>query len=291
MVSPGQVAAELGGIREDRFDFEGIPVALYRGGAGRTLLLIHGSGPGASSIGNWRAILGPLAKGFDVYAMDLVGFGKSGRKPDPPYFDYPLWLRQCVALLGRIPGDRVGVIGHSLSASLALALAAREPRVAGVVTTGAMGISFEPTDATRRTWRCPRNREELVAAIRGLVRDWSLIDEAYLRAREPVIFAPGYAEYFDTMFEGDPKQYIEAAVLDRATLERIDCPVLLVHGRDDQGFPAAASIQLAGDLRRADLVLLSECSHSVAFERPTTLLALAREFFARHLTSDRESSP
>jgi 2-hydroxymuconate-semialdehyde hydrolase len=255
------------------------------------LLLIHGSGPGASSIGNWRAILSSLAEGFDVYAMDLVGFGKSGRKPEPPYFDYPLWLRQCVALLGRIPGDRVGVIGHSLSASLALALAARAPRVAGVVTTGAMGISFEPTDATRRTWRCPRNRDELVAAIRGLVKDWSLIDEGYLRAREPVIFAPGYAEYFDTMFEGDPKRYIEAAVLDRATLERIACPVLLVHGRDDHGFPAAASIQLAGDLRRADLVLLSECSHSVAFERPATLLALAREFFARHLTSDRESSP
>jgi 2-hydroxymuconate-semialdehyde hydrolase len=223
--------------------------------------------------------------------MDLIGFGKSGGKPGPPYFDYALWLRQCSALLARIPGDRVGVIGHSLSASLALALAARERRVAGVVTTGAMGVPFEPTDATRRTWRCPRNRDELVAALRGLIRDWSLIDEDYLRAREAVIFAPGYADYFDSMFRGDAKQYVDAAVLDRATLERIACPVLLVHGRDDQGFPPAASIRLAEDLRRADLVLLSECSHSVAFERPTTLLALAQEFFARHLISDLESSP
>jgi 2-hydroxymuconate-semialdehyde hydrolase len=220
--------------------------------------------------------------------MDLVGFGRSGRKPGPPYFDYPLWLRQSAALLGRIPGERVGVIGHSLSGSLALALAANEPRIAAVLTTGAMGVSFEPTDATRRTWRCPRDREALVAALRDLIKDASTIDERYLRTRETVIFAPGYADYFDTMFDGDPERYIQAAVLEQATLDRISCPVLLIHGRDDRGFPPAVSTQLSRQLRHADLVLLSDCSHSVAFERPATFLALAREFFARHLTSDRE---
>jgi 2-hydroxymuconate-semialdehyde hydrolase len=271
-------------IREEQFEFEGIPVTVYRGGKGRPLALIHGSGPGASSIGNWRAVLGPLAESYEVFAMDLIGFGKSGRKPGPPYFDYPLWLRQSAALLARIQGDRVGVIGHSLSASLALALAAQEPRIVGVVTTGAIGLPFEPTDATRRTWRCPRNREELVLALRGLIKDWSVIDEDYLRAREAVIFAPGYAEYFDSMFQGDAEHYIEAALLDRATLDRIACPVLLIHGRDDHAFPPVVSTQLASYLDQADLVLLSECSHSVAFERSTTFLALAREFFARQFT-------
>ncbi len=285
MLPPGQ-----GEVRAERFEFEGIPVVVHRGGAGRPLLLIHGSGPGASSMGNWRAVLGPLAEGFEVFAMDLVGFGQSGRKPSPPYFDYALWLRQCAALLARMPGERVGVIGHSLSGSLALALAAREARVAAVVTTGAMGAPFEPVDATRRTWRCPRNREDLVLALRGLIQDTSAIDEEFLRGREAVLFAPGYAEYFDTMFAGDPLQYIEAAVLDRATLDRIACPVLLMHGRDDRGFPPSVSTRLAGELRRADLVLLGACSHSVAFERPGTFLALVREFFARHLTPDQEGS-
>jgi 2-hydroxymuconate-semialdehyde hydrolase len=290
MTSAGQASGGNTQIREEPFEFEGIAVAVYRGGAGPPIGLLHGSGPGASSIGNWRTVLGPLAESFEVFAMDLVGFGKSGRKPGPPYFDYPLWLRQAAALLARIQGERVGVIGHSLSASLALALAAREPRVAGVVTTGAIGLPFEPTDATRRTWRCPRDRKELVAALRGLIKDDAVIDEDYLRAREAVILAPGYAEYFDAMFQGDAEQYIEAAVLDRATLERVACPVLLMHGRDDQGFPPAVSTRLAGYLRDADLVLLSECSHSVAFERTTTFLALAREFFARHLTSSQENS-
>jgi 2-hydroxymuconate-semialdehyde hydrolase len=250
------------------------------------MVLLHGSGPGASSMGNWRIVLGRLAESFEVFAMDLVGFGKSGRKPGPPYFDYALWLRQAAALVARVPGARVGVIAHSLSASLALALAAQEPRIAGVVTTGALGAPFEPTDATRRTWRCPRNRDDLVAALRGLIKDHSVIDEDYLRAREPVIFAPGYADYFDTMFQGDPRQYIEAAVLDRATLERVACPVLLMHGRDDHAFPPVGSTRLADYLPRTDLMLLGECSHSIAFERTATFLALTREFFARHLTPE-----
>lgn len=75
---------------EVQFDFEGVPVTYYHGGKGAPLLLIHGSGPGASSIGNWRTALGPLSERFEIFAMDLIGFGKSGRLPSTPYFDFPL---------------------------------------------------------------------------------------------------------------------------------------------------------------------------------------------------------
>jgi 2-hydroxymuconate-semialdehyde hydrolase len=268
-------------LSEEFFEFEGIPVAYYRAGRGTPLLLLHGSGPGASSIGNWRAVLEPLAERYEIFAMDLIGFGKSGRKPQQPYFDYALWVRQAAAMLSRIPGERVGVIGHSLSGSIGLTLAAQEPRVAAVMTTGTMGVAFEPNDATRRTWTCPRNREELVLALTGLIHDTARIDDAYLRAREQVIFAPGYADYFDAMFKGDQRQYVDAARLSAPVLDRISCPVLMIHGRDDGAFPPSGSIELAQKLPCADLMLISECSHSIAFERPDTFLALANHFFDR----------
>lgn len=267
-------------MQEQHFEFEGIPVAYYHAGKGLPLMLIHGSGPGASSLGNWRTVLEPLAERFEVFAMDLVGFGKSGRKQAAPYFDYPLWVRQARAMLARIPGDKVGVIGHSLSGSIALTLAAQESRVAGVMTTGTMGAPFAPTEATRRTWTCPTNREELVQALRGLIHDASVIDEAYLQAREPVIFAPGYAEYFNAMFDGDPQQYVDAATLSDEILAQVKCKVLLLHGRDDSAFPPSSSTMLSGRLPHADLMLLSQCSHSVAFERPDVFLTQAFGFFA-----------
>src|SRR5258706_14921106 len=129
-------------MTEHHFEFEGLEVAYRSGGQGAPLLLLHGSGPGASSIGNWRAVLEPLAERFEVFAMDLIGFGNSARRHQPPYFDYPMWVRQAAAMLARVPGERVGVIGHSLSGSIALTLAAAEPRISAVMTTGTMGAHF-----------------------------------------------------------------------------------------------------------------------------------------------------
>lgn len=268
---------------EDRFEFEGVPVVCHRLGRGAPVLMLHGSGPGASSLGNWRTVLEPLAEKFEVFAMDLIGFGKSGRKPAAPYFDYPMWVRQAQAMLARIPGDRVGVIGHSISGSIALTLASLESRVAAVMTTGTMGSSFTPIEQTRRVWTCPRNREELFKALSGIIHDASVIDEAYLAAREPVVFAPGYADYFDAMFQGDKQQYADAARLSQQTLARVRCPVRMLHGREDHAFPPSNSIDLSNQLPQADLMLLSGCSHSVAFERSRTFLAQADEFLGAYL--------
>jgi 2-hydroxymuconate-semialdehyde hydrolase len=264
------------------FAFESLRVSYTQIGTGPPLLLLHGSGPGASSLGNWRTVMGRLAESYTVHAMDLIGFGQSDRRPEPPYFDYAMWLRQAQAMLARIGGPGpVGVIGHSLSGSIALTLASSNPRIAAVLTTGTMGADFAPNDATRRTWRCPRTRDELRAALSGLIYDSSLIDDAYLAAREPVVFAPGYADYFDKMFEGDQRRYVRAALLSEATLQGVSCPVLMLHGRDDKAFPTESTLQIAGRLPQADILLLSHCSHSVAFEHSETFLVNARLFFDR----------
>ncbi|KAK76221.1 alpha/beta hydrolase family protein [Bordetella bronchiseptica F4563] len=259
--------------------FEGTQCAYLRGGSGPTLLLVHGSGPGASSLGNWRAVLPALARRFDVVAMDLVGFGQSGRKPAAPYFDFDMWVRQVRAMMSHLGEGPIGLVGHSLAGALALTVASGNPAVRGVVATGTMGIPFAPNDATRRTWKCPRSRPELVRVLQGLIHDHSVIDEAYLAVREPVIFAPGYADYFDAMFDAAPATYIAAATLSEQTLRGIRCPVTLLHGRDDAAFPPAASQRIAEQLADADLVLLAGCSHSVAFERPDVFLAMVHQRF------------
>jgi 2-hydroxymuconate-semialdehyde hydrolase len=273
-------------LAASHFSFEDVQVATTVDGAGSPLLLLHGSGPGASSIGNWRTVLPALAERFTVHTMDLVGFGRSDRKAEAPYFDYALWVRQAEAMLARIDGaGPIGVIGHSLSGSIALTLASRQPRVGAVMTTGTMGASFEANAGTHRTWRCPRTREELRAALEGLIHNPSRIDDAYLDAREPVVFAAGYADYFDTMFEGDQQRYVDAAVLAPETLAAVRCPVLMLHGRDDHAFPPSSSLALSKALTQADVLLLASCSHSVAFEHPATFIAAAAWFFGANLDS------
>ena len=267
-------------MKDQSFDFRGIPVHYVEGGEGSPILMIHGSGPGASTQGNWRLVLEPLAKHHHVYGMDLIGFGKSGRKPSPPYFDFPLWVEQCLEMIRRMPGERVGIVGHSISGALALKLAAREPRVSHVMTTATVGAVFPLSEASRRTWTFPKNRDELRLTAEGLIHDKSLIDEAYLSGREKVLFSGDYETYFSKMFEGDKLRYIDQAVLGAEELSKVKCEVLMLHGREDKGFPPEPlTLTVGRSLPHADIVLLGRCSHSVAFEYPKKFLALAESFF------------
>ena len=82
---------------------EGIDVHYWAGGTGFPLLMLHGVGPGTSIQGNFGPVLEPLAARCRIVAVDLIGFGASGRKPNPPYFDLDLWLRQSEAMLALLP--------------------------------------------------------------------------------------------------------------------------------------------------------------------------------------------
>jgi 2-hydroxymuconate-semialdehyde hydrolase len=265
---------------ETDFQFEGIKVHCWEAGAGFPVLMIHGSGPGASTLGNWRAVMGPLAEEFHIFAMDLIGFGLSARKAQPPYFDMALWQRQCAAMIARMPGKSVGVIGHSLSGALALKLAASEARVGKVLTTATMGARFTPNDSTISTWSFPADRAALRRAAERLIHNHALIDEAYLANREKVLFQGDYADYFSSMFGGDKQKFIDAAVLSVDELARIRCGLTMLHGRNDPGFPAEPlTLTLARSLPQADVMLIGNCSHSIAMEHPDKLLAAARLLF------------
>jgi 2-hydroxymuconate-semialdehyde hydrolase len=268
-------------FEEQHASIDGISFSYLRGGDGFPLLMIHGSGPGASTVGNWAKVLESLSGFCAVYAMDLIGFGRSGRKPAPPFFDFELWFKQCRAMIELIPDNDIGVMGHSISGALALKLAAHERRVTKVLTTGCMGASFTVNEDTIRTWTFPRGRDELIRVARGLIYDHRLIDEAYLQARERVLFAdPGYAGYFESMFGGDKQAYVQASLLTPAELSRIHCKIVMMHGRDDRPFPAEPlTLSLAKSLPQADVILLGQCSHSIAMEYPNKLVDAAHSLF------------
>ncbi len=266
--------------QEQRFELDNIPVHSIEGGSGTPLMLIHGSGPGASTIGNWRLVLEPLAERYHVFAMDLIGFGQSGRRPAPPYFDMQLWLRQCQALLARMPGEQVYVLGHSLSGALALKLAAAEPRVAKVLTTGTMGAEFEINDDTIKCWSFPADRAAMAAIARVLIHDQRHITEAYLDNRVKTLFAdPSYKDYFESMFSGDRRRFVTQALVSPEELSRVTVPVAMLHGRNDIAFPPEITLQLARSLPQADVTLLARCSHSIALEQPQKLLAACEALF------------
>ena len=260
--------------------FRGTNVHYLEGGSGAPLLMMHGAGPGTSAPGNFRLVLEPLAERYHVHAMDLIGFGRSGRKRDEPYFDFEYWVDQAQHMLDRIPGGPVGIVGHSISAALALRLAAANERVSAVLTTGAVGTAFTLTEGLNTLWTFPEDRHQLREAMQAAVHDTSALTDDFLDNRLEMLNQDGYPAYFRALFGGDRQAKIDSWVLSAETLSRVRCPLVMMHGRNDVSCPHEVTTSvLAESLPQADVILLAACSHSPALEHVDKFLAAAHALF------------
>lgn len=253
---------------------------MWHGGAGPPILMMHGAGPGTSAAANFGSIRGPMAARYHLYATDMIGFGQSGRKAEAPYFDYPLWLEQMQAVLDQIPDGPVGLLGHSISATFALRLAARNERVAKLLLSCPMGRPLAPNPHRDQLWSFPRSREDLRKSLQVLFHDHSAITDELLASRMAVLGEPGYRDYFEKVFGGDTQELVAQTVLSDEELRAVTCPVSIVHGRHDLAFPIEeTAYPIAEVITHADVHALARCSHGPAFERSDAFLAIAFDFF------------
>jgi 2-hydroxymuconate-semialdehyde hydrolase len=136
---------------------EGFRVRYWEGGDGFPVLMLHGVGPGTSTVGNFGPVLEPLEEHCRVIAIDLIGFGDSERKKEGPLFDVELWVRQGLAALDQLIGGRqCGLAGHSLGGALALKIASHAPQVTKVLTSAAIGAAYPLNETLDAFWTLPR---------------------------------------------------------------------------------------------------------------------------------------
>ena len=263
-----------------RLDVEGHGVHVWRGGAGVPVLLMHGAGPGTTAAGNFAKVRDALAERYEVYGTDMIGFGASDRKTEPPYFDYRLWLTQMQAVLDSLPDGPVRLIGHSISGSFAMRLAGRNARVERILLSCPMGTPVEPNRYLETLWSFPGDDDALRRSLSVLIDDDALITEELIASRREVLSEPGYDDYFARVFDGDKRDLIGPTVLSADELAAVTCPVSIIHGGNDLAFPQEQTAAvLARALPRVDLHVLARCSHGPAFERPGTFLGIALDFF------------
>lgn len=111
-------------------------------GTGQPLVLIHGFG---ASIGHWRKNIPVLAAaGYQVFALDLLGFGGS----DKAIIDYSMdvWAELLRDFCHTHIQTRAIFIGNSIGALLSLIVLTEYPEIAagGVLINSAGGLSHRP---------------------------------------------------------------------------------------------------------------------------------------------------
>ncbi|GAB4216428.1 MAG: alpha/beta fold hydrolase [Synechococcales cyanobacterium] len=118
------------------------PITYTVQGEGQPLVLVHGFG---ASIGHWRHNI-PVwaAAGYQVWAIDLLGFGDSAK----PILDYgiDLWTALLQDFWAAHIQRPVVWIGNSIGALISLTLAAQQPQITrgAVLLNCAGGVSHRP---------------------------------------------------------------------------------------------------------------------------------------------------
>ncbi len=107
------------------------------------LLLVHGFG---ASTDHWRKNISELSKDFEVYAIDLLGYGRSAK----PKLEYTgnLWRDQLNDFINQVIGRKAVLAGNSLGGYASLCLAAQRPdAAAGLVLLNSAGPFSENDDS------------------------------------------------------------------------------------------------------------------------------------------------
>jgi pimeloyl-ACP methyl ester carboxylesterase len=200
--------------------------------------------------------------------------------PNLPVFDFPLgkcglenlcdWLRQHLDDHGF---ERVVLAGNSLGGQLALLTALDLPeRVAGLVLTGSSGLherGFERGVPRRPDREWIRNRVSEVFYNPIHVTE-ELLDEVAETIR-------------------NPRTVLNIVRLARAVkrgnlrdqLPRIQCPVTLIWGTEDQITPPDVAHDFAAHLPNCELHFIERCGHAPPIERPAEFLEIFRHSLER----------
>src|SRR5881409_2987838 len=223
-------------------EVDGLALNYLVEGRGPAVVLVHGLGGFAES---WRHNVPSLAARATVYAVDLPGFGRSG-KPSAGYslgaavavtyaLTHPARVERLALLSGCVPGfgwrpgwrarlmttpgvgEALALCGYARLYRAAIAKCFHAPLADEVAFLVGWEYATRTTAAARAAW---------LATVRSLSTD----------------FVERSADY-------------------RRAIATLDLPVLLVHGRQDPAVPAAHCAETAEGFARATVRWLDACGH------------------------------
>lgn len=262
-------------------------IHLHQAGTGHPIVMLHGSGPGATGWSNFNPNMAVLAEDFQVIAPDMPGWGKSHAVS---YEDRD-HVTSAVQLLDALGIEKAAFVGNSMGGATSLKVAARYPdRVSHVITmgSGAPGPRmFSPGNGPSEGLKILHRgyRDPSPETMRALV-DIMSFDPAFAsdelvqqrsdnaRARQDHLdnFAAGF---------GQPRRG-EATMADMTS---ITAPALIIHGRDDRVVHFEAGLRLVSMIADSRLLLLNRCGHWAQLEHADEFNRVVRDF-VRHTATE-----
>jgi pimeloyl-ACP methyl ester carboxylesterase len=250
----------------------GITLTYTDEGRGSALVFIHGF---PLSRGAWQKQVDAFQSSHRVIAPDLRGLGQSEAQPGTNTMER--FADDVAALLKELQTGPVVLVGHSMGGYVALAFARRHSAMLrGLVLVSTKAGADTPEGAAGR--RATAEKVQL-EGIDGVVN--AMAPKMLAAVNHDAALA---AEVRDFMEPSKPEGVI-GALLGMAErpdstplLGQIRVPTLVITGADDTVIPPAESDTLAKGIPGAQLRVIANAGHLVAFERAAEFNNALREW-------------
>jgi pimeloyl-ACP methyl ester carboxylesterase/predicted glycosyltransferase len=238
----------------------------------------------------WKAQVHFLARHLRVLTLDGRGNGGSDRPTDPALYAVPEFVADALAVMDASATDRATLVAHSRGAAWALMMAAEHPERVSSMVFVSPALPLAPGNPGRRaaveTWEQPRHTYDgwFKYNRHHWVRDYRDFLEFFF---SEVFSEPHSTKQIEDSIRWGLETTAQAAVatelggaltqgLASELAERVRCPVVVVHSRDDGVVPHAVGAALARGTG-GRLVTLEGSGHAPHARDPVSFNLLVRE--------------
>ena len=249
----------------------------------QTVVMLHGSGPGATGWANFHRNIQPLVDaGYRVILMDCPGWGKSdsivctGSRSD-------LNARVLDRLLESLGLEQVHILGNSMGGHSAVALALQQPQrvdklvLMGGGTGGVSPYAPMPTEGIKLLQGLYRDPsiENLKKMMAVFVFDSSDLTEELFQTRlDNMLGRRDHLENFVKSLEANPRQFPDFG----PRLGSIQSPTLIIWGRNDRFVPMDTGLRLVAGIPQSELHVFNQCGHWAQWEHAPRFNRMVLDF-------------
>jgi pimeloyl-ACP methyl ester carboxylesterase len=280
--------------------WQGFPIRYQKAGTiGAPILLIHGFG---ASSDHWRKNIPVLAETNRVYAIDLIGFGKSV-KPypgDPVPYTFETWGQLVIDFCREIVGEPAFLVGNSIGCIVALQAAVMAPeQTSGVAMLNCSLRMLHDRKRAELPWyrSAPAPIFQSLLGFRPfghlffsrLARPKfirNVLKQAYARAEAvddelvDILFGPSQEEGAADVFLAFVRY--SQGPLAEDLLPQLQCPVLIIWGAADPWEPVDLGRAYANYATVEKFIELEGVGHCPQDEAPDLVNPALREWLAEH---------
>lgn len=284
-MSPGRLKSFLEATRAiapERFvEIDGQRIHVTRSGRGSPLLLLHGL---AASHYSFRDLVPLLEDGFEVFTIDLNGFGLTERPRQPEHFRIEHQADLVARTLDRLGIETTAILGHSYGAAVAAALAKRHPGRCRRLVFVSPAASFDPLPwylriATgqalfyRLALKLLANPDRYRRVAGRAFHVEGVFSEDVAEVYRAHLLVEGLREtWFGFLRSMQDPQFPGSAY------DGLGHPVLVLAGQEDTIVSVEKCEALVARLPSARLEILPDCGHSAPEERPSEVAKAVRDF-------------